>query len=78
MSLLDVLRYPISTPVTGEELMALPCPLIRSWMALVHWTADADLERVAIYYADSEGRKLACAADHALLRRMILDYEGIV
>lgn len=37
MSLLDVLRYPISSPPTKDELAALPQVLYNNWIASSEW-----------------------------------------
>lgn len=73
MSLLDVLRYPISNSVTSDQLKALPGPLLRAWMILVHWADDA-VETMAKFYRDDTGyRSLSHDRDLALLRRMIYE-----
>ena len=79
MSLFSVLRYPISTWPTSEELTALPPDLFSAWKLQTTWKTPYNHqtpELIAVFYEMRSGREAARDFDEIqLLKQMIKDYD---
>ena len=74
MSLFDVIRYPISTPPSREELNALPRDLLAQWMSWVGFdhTHEDSVGRVYRHYTRFSFT-LPIHNELQMLRQMIRD-----
>lgn len=85
MSLFDVLKYPISTPPTKEELSALPRDFLLQWMVMVKFNLSTDLVSGVDKETDIVSWIYECYTndlvipsdfnDLILLRKLIRDYS---
>lgn len=86
MSLFDILRYPIGSPPTVEQIKALPSALFLLWIHMSDWKdhygEDIDREYIAVWYQEHwtsiEEEPASFYRDHRdleTLRRLIRDYE---
>jgi hypothetical protein len=59
VSLFDVIKYPISSRPTADDILHLPTPIYQKWWSLI----------------EHEDSPILTPESLALLRRLILEYE---